>query len=832
METKDVYFLVGGQSLIDGWFRHEGVTEAFATQYKAHNPDVENVHLIDVATGGSGILRSSMEFLVDAKRLDPESVDAQKVLRNHWYDEITGSNGPVLDIFLPHVQKLKDQGVEFEGMIWAQGEADSPGFGDNFSEQYQTGLTHVFEQFRSVGDFDNIYIQGLGRHSVFSERLHSGKDDIRAIQQFLADNDPNIQLATTIYDLDLADSVHLTPEGFAQAAIRMADFIGSGNSSPQVMAIEAENNTIALYVDTHGKTLDASTLFTDTLRVHLDGQDIVITGIRLLDDAIIELTTEEFLTSGILEVYIAHDELVPGLDTNHVIRTEDGLPLHIGPVEVLLDIPPISDPSLPSPVVAADAPQKIYGSNAADDIIEGGNNKDHLVGLGGDDLLVGNLGDDLIEGRDGHDQLYGGAGQDRLAGHGGNDLLAGGSGDDNLQGGAGRDVLYGNEGNDRLIGGDDVDFLVGGSGRDVLKGGKGNDTLFGGLDADHVYGGNDDDVLYGNENNDRVVGEQGDDIVFGGAGDDLVEGREGNDIVRGGAGNDRVFGQEGDDILFGDDGDDTIMDHVGTNQMYGGAGNDTLYGGSGNELLDGGDGNDYLKGQGGNDTLFGGDGDDKVIGDTGNDLQFGGAGNDKVYGFDGDDELHGDAGNDRVVGQDGNDRVFGNDGDDIVEGRNDDDQVFGGAGNDLVLGQSGNDFLDGGTGIDRLQGGAGDDILIYDSLDNQVHGGSGFDTLVMDVESFNLTNGHAVREMEHFELDQTSAQTVTVSFYDIIRFSNTDELFVSGGEEDQIILTDSAAIRQADTMLDGVTYASFSNTDGSSTLSIELGLSLNGEIIV
>ncbi|MEQ9695217.1 peptidoglycan DD-metalloendopeptidase family protein, partial [Shimia sp. SDUM112013] len=82
----------------------------------------------------------------------------------------------------------------------------------------------------------------------------------------------------------------------------------------------------------------------------------------------------------------------------------------------------------------------------------------YVLGLSGNDQLLGGAEGDL---------LSGGAGADDLYGHGGLDMLDGGIGNDDLFGGAGNDTLAGGAGSDRLVGGAGSDHLTGGAGRDI-----------------------------------------------------------------------------------------------------------------------------------------------------------------------------------------------------------------------------------------------------------------------------------------------------------------------------------------------------------------------------
>ncbi|MFT6556759.1 FecR domain-containing protein [Sneathiella sp.] len=76
------------------------------------------------------------------------------------------------------------------------------------------------------------------------------------------------------------------------------------------------------------------------------------------------------------------------------------------------------------------------------------------------EAITGSDYDDLFNGADGFDVMMGGAGDD---------TLNGGSGNDDLKGGVGHDVLNG---------GDDNDSLTGGSGLDTMNGGDGVDRFF------------------------------------------------------------------------------------------------------------------------------------------------------------------------------------------------------------------------------------------------------------------------------------------------------------------------------------------------------------------
>ncbi|MCD6035040.1 MAG: hypothetical protein K0R63_781 [Rickettsiales bacterium] len=197
-----------------------------------------------------------------------------------------------------------------------------------------------------------------------------------------------------------------------------------------------------------------------------------------------------------------------------------------------------------------------------DDVLNGNELGNRLVGNGGNDTIHGNGGDDVILGGSGNDVLEGGEG---------NDTIFGGSENDVIKGDAGNDFLYGEEGNDTINGGDGSDFINGNQGNDLLYGDAGNDTIHGGQGADKIYGGNGDDQLFGDKGNDLIYGDAGNDTIHGGQGDDIIYGGEGNDLIYGDRGNDRMEGGAGNDVfVFGpDSGVDIITDFSGAGKDVG-----------------------------------------------------------------------------------------------------------------------------------------------------------------------------------------------------------------------------------------------------------------------
>ena len=183
---------------------------------------------------------------------------------------------------------------------------------------------------------------------------------------------------------------------------------------------------------------------------------------------------------------------------------------------------------LKSAAVGSDAP--LY-FNVHSVQFPGGAIRGQLVAIADDidDVATGTTGNDVIDGGNGNDAILGLAGDDTLNGGNGNDVLDGGGGDDSLTGGNGDDLLYGSVGTDSLVGGNGEDSLDGGAGDDELAGGNGKDSLDGGAGDDELAGGNGEDSLAGGAGDDELDGGNGTDTVNGGIGDDVLTGGNGPD---------------------------------------------------------------------------------------------------------------------------------------------------------------------------------------------------------------------------------------------------------------------------------------------------------------
>ena len=214
--------------------------------------------------------------------------------------------------------------------------------------------------------------------------------------------------------------------------------------------------------------------------------------------------------------------------------------------QVSVDVVPISDN------LATEGP----------DLLDGTDEPEAIIALGGNDTVNAEGGNDTVFGNDG------------------NDIIAGGLGDDNLNGGGDNDILNGNEDNDILFGGDGNDRLDGGTGDDTMNGGLGNDryivdsagdvitgeigfSLGGGIDTVESWvsytltSGLEILRLQGTANingtggfaPEALVGNVGNNVLDGGGGNDVLNGKDGDDTLTGGLGADSLVGEAGADVF-------------------------------------------------------------------------------------------------------------------------------------------------------------------------------------------------------------------------------------------------------------------------------------------
>jgi Ca2+-binding RTX toxin-like protein len=237
-----------------------------------------------------------------------------------------------------------------------------------------------------------------------------------------------------------------------------------------------------------------------------------------------------------------------------------------------------------------------------------------VTGMGTDTLdsgieqIVGSPFDDVIEGDDGVNDLLGLDGNDTITALGGEfDLVVGGAGDDALDGGDGFDVAENYfvdawfRPNSILAGPVMVNLVTG------VSTGNGNDTL---VDIEGASGSRGNDVMTGDaENNFFVILNEGTDTVDGAAGDDTIDGGDGADSLNGNVGVDTLgnldatAGMTIDLSTQTDSHGDTL---AGFENVLGTVFDDTITGNDASNTLEGDRGADDLFGLGGDDVILGG----------------------------------------------------------------------------------------------------------------------------------------------------------------------------------------------------------------------------------
>jgi Ca2+-binding RTX toxin-like protein len=401
----------------------------------------------------------------------------------------------------------------------------------------------------------------------------------------------------------------------------------------------------------------------------------------------------------------------------------------------------------------------------------------------GNDTLLGGDGNDFIRG--GGDAYFAASGNDVIDGGNGDDSLLGEDGNDSITGGDGTDLLFGDIGNDTLLGGNgddlflnqsafqgfpDSDLIDGGSGFNIAQADP-NDTVLTPGSIQYFFDILDlpsgapvipqsvktletpsstlSDIttqakskvveIDGTSKGDAISITESGGIIsvdMDGTVTTYASGTVKRFVVEGGKGDDYIALQtsKGKNVcsvpvsVIGAAGNDTII---------GGSNSDTLYGGDGNDSINAGSGNDSLFGNTGNDTLLGADGDDILNGGgpgiptgDGSDVLSGGAGSDSAdYSFRTDNltiTMGDDKANDGAPGEkdnvesdienlfsgNGNDNITGNAASNFISGSDGADTIHGGDGNDKLLGGAGKDTVDGDGGINLflLQDGSRDDF--------------------------------------------------------------------------------------------------------------------------
>jgi Ca2+-binding RTX toxin-like protein len=329
--------------------------------------------------------------------------------------------------------------------------------------------------------------------------------------------------------------------------------------------------------------------------------------------------------------------------------------------------------------------------------LDGGDGKDKMAGLGGDDTYVvdstGDIvtetlkgdagGTDTVESEIGfvlgvnleNLTLIGIAGSS-ATGNGTANILIGNDGNNTLNGGAGADQMSGGKGDDVYVQDNAGDVITesGGDANDELRTNQARTGILTGIEHYSFLGAAAVDFTADGAAN-RVGGTMAADKIDGVGGDDTLTGNRGNDTLTGGPGNDSLNGGAGADSLIGGDGNDTyVVDSAGDKILDSGVSDtDTVQSSIGFKLTDGLENLDLLGA-----------------------VAIGGAGNGEanvITGNSGANKLSGAGGADSVNGVGGNDSLYGDAGADTLDG---------GAGNNVIFGGAGADSIDAGKGNDRI----------------------------------------------------------------------------------------------------------------------------------
>lgn len=644
------HFILAGQSNMDQWF-HAGdgaALTAFKDTFLALNPQYTDVQFFDAARGGSALLSGSASQYA-AVRAPDDAALFDRIADNYWYDETTGEAGPNLSGFLDDIAVAVDAGVEFLGVIWAQGEADTTYVGANGADVYTQGLQFVLDELMQTSGAPQVYIQALGDRSFYSEELHGGTDAIRQAQQDIADTSDAITVTTTIFDLELRDSVHLTTEAYEQAAIRMAIAISSGETSPAIgEAILVDTNTILIQIELATDQQFSGAIALGGFTLFDDGTEIEILSAEISPSGLLRVETVTSVTNPTVS-YAAVAQNVDMQTSDFIYVTGDNGTVPILPFSITLAQPSLQTTALANGIR-----------------VESGAESDIVVGLSGDDYLFGNDGNDILIGGWGRDRLYGGNGSDTFV----------------LSDDSSTDIVYDfNVAEDAIglygVSLDSVSFRAYGANDLDIRTTNGQRIVLRNVDLEAA-----DNIQFhtlGTEAANDLNGWSGDDIIFAGGGDDTVSGGAGDDWISLGAGADTVtFGTgfdtdiisdfdttqdtillvdiwasslsvsqntEGDLVLHTSSGDSLILQGVAPSEFDLINFEDSrpevafLTGTTGSDTLRGSAANDFINSFGGTDRLYGGGGNDVLVFGAGSGLNV-------VYDFEiGQDRVFIDAGN-------------------------------------------------------------------------------------------------------------------------------------------------------------------------------------------
>lgn len=402
------HFLVAGQSNLDQWFHTDNgsTLDAFKAKYMALNPGVSDVILYDVARGGSHLLKSTALAHADANATQGTSAH-DTYANNHWWDEDAGTLGYTFDLFDHQITGWVASGISFDGILWAQGEADTTYVSSANAAIYQTVLGTVLNELMALSGCNNVYIQALGDRSAYSASLHGGTELIRQAQFGAANADARVSVSSTVFDLDLRDSVHLTDASYHIAAERLALAISTGEASPALRTQGRLADRIYLQFGLGGSQSMSFVPSTNAFRVTDAGGTVAIQSIAVQSDGFVTLTLERPVGDAQVDYGLA--ELSSGLVAGDYLIADGDMSLPIHPFSVTAEA------------------EALLPQTSGEDVL--------LQGTGSDDILSGDVANERIKGLAGDDRISGGAGSDRLYGGTGADVFV-------FAAGSGVEVIY------------------------------------------------------------------------------------------------------------------------------------------------------------------------------------------------------------------------------------------------------------------------------------------------------------------------------------------------------------------------------------------------------
>ncbi|WGF86905.1 sialate O-acetylesterase [Marinivivus vitaminiproducens] len=314
-----------GQSLAEHMFLRN--LSAVQAGIRSHL-NVELGLSLNLATGGSAIMKVS----------NPA---------NYWWDQDMDGPGPLLDEAIAHV---KSAGLVLDAMVWRIGEADSTKVGLSFtSEQWQADFAKVITHFREqTGQLAlPAFIVATGRRDQGFGN-DPGIDMIRDGENALCDGGlENCHLAADVWDLELADGLHLTDAGYVRAIERTFRFIGghfqlAGQRSligPRLTAAELEDATHIVCTLAHdsGTDLAPATGMKGFAVTDSTGQALAVTDASRLSATRVRLTLAASVPPGSLSVHMARRGPIGALanaDLASVCRDNTPLALPVRPGRV------------------------------------------------------------------------------------------------------------------------------------------------------------------------------------------------------------------------------------------------------------------------------------------------------------------------------------------------------------------------------------------------------------------------------------------------------------------------------------------------------------------